>query len=452
MAAPFRLFSFLRVKKLMKERKYNHALLAAGLILAVIITASLMPSLKKRGRGGYTDYLHTSSTAEAAETSTWTQAVQKVKEDRGEPTGKQAKVDIPQQLRHYSDTRRFLAVQAAEWRQHRFETPEDFVDLAALIKKGEMVELKSVNRDYILFGVGGTADKEPFTRYENGRRITLYSEAALEQELGQVAESRAKLENEIAALRQELNSVNKRDRSRRVKLQSQINETEKTLKAVRAEREEIAREYEDAERRAQLINDYKSLESLAKSFSGRTYDVENARSRQEMKVRMLSSLRPEALKVLEEVAQSYRQKFDRPLPITSLVRPDEYQHALSKVNPNAVRVETPPHSTGLAFDIYYRFMTAEEQSFVMDYLARLKDEGRIEVLRENRDHYHVFAFIDGARPDEQFVRESLGRKATKIEDAKEKPLASEKASTKEEKKSVKKASVKKEKTAKGRRR
>jgi hypothetical protein len=434
-------------EQMLKERKYNHALLAAGLLLAVIVTASLLPTLKKRGRGSYTDYLHTSSTAEAAETNSWTQAVQKIKEDRGEPTGKQAKVEIPQQLRHYSDTRRFLAVQAAEWKQHRFETPKDFVDLAALIRKGEMVELKSVSRNYILFGVGGTADKEPFTRYENGRRITLYSEAELEQSHARTTDARTKLENDIANLRQELASVNKRDRSQRAKLQAQIAETEKTLKAAREDAEMIDRDYDDAEKRAQLFDDYNSLESLAKSFSGRTYDVNDARSRQEMKVRMLSSLRPEALKVLEEVALSYRQQFGRPLPITSLVRPDEYQHALSKVNPNAVRVETPPHSTGLAFDIYYRFMTAEEQSYVMAYLARLKDEGRIEVLRENRDHYHVFAFIDGVRPDERFVNESLGKTA-RVEATKDTPRASERASSKEEKKVGRKEVVKKEKTAK----
>ena len=57
---------------------------------------------------------------------------------------------------------------------------------------------------------------------------------------------------------------------------------------------------------------------------------------------VLSSLRPEAIKVLEEIASAYHLKFDRPLPITSLVRPDEYQHKLSKVNPNATRIETPP--------------------------------------------------------------------------------------------------------------
>lgn len=38
----------------------------------------------------------------------------------------------------------------------------------------------------------------------------------------------------------------------------------------------------------------------------------------------------------------------------------------------------------------------------------VKDEGRIEVLRENRDHYHVFAFVDGARPREEFIGAVLG--------------------------------------------
>jgi hypothetical protein len=344
--------------------------------------------------------------------------VQKIKEDRGEAVGKQAKVETPQQLRHYSDTRRFLATQYAEWREHRFETPKDFSDLAAMIESGQMVPLRPVSRNYILFGVGGNANKEPFTRYENGKRIPLYNESGLALAYARMAVSSTGLENDIASLRQELGSVNKRERAR---LQSQISEKEKALEAERERKELLDRYYDDTERRRQLFSEYESLESVAKSFPDRDFNIEDARSRQEMKVRMLSSLRPEAFKVLEEIAVSYSQKFGRPLPITSLVRPDEYQHALSKVNPNATRMETPPHSTGLAFDIYYRFMTADEQSFVMSHLARLKDEGRIEVLRENRDHYHVFAFVDGARPDETLIRASLNKtRATK--DAKEAQL------------------------------
>jgi hypothetical protein len=122
---------------------------------------------------------------------------------------------------------------------------------------------------------------------------------------------------------------------------------------------------------------------------------------------MLGSLRPQALKVLEEIANSYHQQFDRPLPVSSLVRPEEYQHVLRKFNRNAVLIDTPPHSTGLAFDIDYRYMSGAEQSFLMEELARLKKDGRIEVIRERNANYHVFAFIDGVRPSDDLITASL---------------------------------------------
>jgi uncharacterized protein DUF5715 len=376
------------------------------IIVAALIVA---PVWKYHGRRNLRSFANLGPVvAQAAELNPWTVAVEKVKEDRGEPTGKQAQVDIPPELRHYSDTRRFLATQVAEVRQHHIENPQDFVDLAGMISAGQMVALQPVTENYILFGVGGNADKDPFTRYENGKSISLYNEAGLRREYAGIAESRAKFEREIATLRKELTSLNKRERSRRTKLRDQIAAAEKVLKAENVNRELLDSHYGNAEKRGQLFGYYESLESLGKKLPGRTFDIEEAQARRNMKVRLLSSLRPEALKVLEEIAVSYRQKFNRPLPITSLVRPDEYQHQLSKTNPNATRIETPPHSTGLAFDILYRYMTAAEQAHVMAHLAQLKDEGRIEVLRENRDHYHVFAFVDGLRPNESLIRATLG--------------------------------------------
>ncbi|HWT02532.1 MAG TPA: DUF5715 family protein [Pyrinomonadaceae bacterium] len=436
----------------MKERKRHHTLIAVGLLLAVTVAALLaLPGRKQRGRrGGQTvSYLPAPVTAEAAEVSSWTQAVRRVKEDRGEPVGKQADVETPAELRHYSDTRRFLATQVAEWREHGFRTPKDYVDLAAMIKSGEMVALRPVSKNYILFGVGGQADKGPFTHYENGERIALLGAAELTREQVRLAVSRSNLEGGILALRGELDSVSKTDRQRRAKLQAQIAEQEKALKAEREAEELLDKTYGDAAKRAELVSGYEALESVAKSFPDRDYDLADGRSRQELKVRMLSSLRPEAFKVLEEVAGSYREKFSRPLPITSLVRPDEYQHALSRVNPNATLIETPPHSTGLAFDVNYRYMTAEEQASVMAHLARLKDEGRIEVLRENRDHYHVFAFVDGKRPDEELIRASLGKigGGSVAKETKRK----EEVPAKERKKVVKKVESKRTGRAKGRR-
>ena len=70
-------------------------------------------------------------------------------------------------------------------------------------------------------------------------------------------------------------------------------------------------------------------------------------------------------------------------------------------------IDTPPHSTGLAFDIDYRYMSGAEQNFLMAKLARMKDEGRIEVIRERGANYHVFAFIDGQRPSDDLITASL---------------------------------------------
>ena len=147
---------------------------------------------------------------------------------------------------------------------------------------------------------------------------------------------------------------------------------------------------------------------------------------------MLSALRPEALKILEEIAVAYHRQFDRPLPISSLVRPEQYQHALSRVNRNAVRIETPPHSTGLAFDIDYRYMGAAEQNFVMAELARLKNEGRIEVIRERNANYHVFAFLNGTRPNDELIAASLDEAQAPVEQAHHAPGKPVKAKSKQE--------------------
>ena len=98
----------------------------------------------------------------------WQEAVLKVEEDRGELMGRQAQVEVPAQLKHYDDPRRFLGIQVAEWRKGRLQTPHDFAALIILIRKGELVELPALGENYILYGVGYKASDEPFTHY--GRR------------------------------------------------------------------------------------------------------------------------------------------------------------------------------------------------------------------------------------------------------------------------------------------
>ena len=424
----------------MRDQGLRSVIFAVVLTTVAVAALLLLPAGK---RGPVADWRDAFSpvigTTEAAEADRWRAAALKVSEDRGEPAGKQAKIEIPTQLRHYSDTRRFLATQVAESKKHDIETPRDFARLAEMIRAGQLVELETVAENYVLFGVGATADKGPFTYYDKGRgkRVPLMSEAELEAETTRLSESIKALGEEVTALRKELSSVGKAERQRRTELASQISSKEKTLKAEREMREALEFYYAGAAKRRELFSERDVIVALAGDFNGRSYDLNDERARKEMKVRMLSHLRPEALAVLEEVAASYRQKFDRPLPITSLVRPDEYQHQLSKVNSNATRIETPPHSTGLAFDVLYKYMTAEEQAHVMADLARFKDEGRIEALRENRDHFHVFAFVDGRKPGEELIRGAFGAATAKVLKSEEPALAVKKSEAKEAKAAVK---------------
>jgi len=152
---------------------------------------------------------------------------------------------------------------------------------------------------------------------------------------------------------------------------------------------------------------YQSLQKLAQGFNGRSYDLNNSLDRYALKVNMLSSVRPETLKIMEQVAAAYHRQFNRLLPVSSLIRPEQYQHSLRRVNRNAVTIDAPPHSTGLAFDIDYRYMSVAEQNFLMSELARLKQQGRIEVIRERNANFHAFAFIDGVRPSDDLITASL---------------------------------------------
>ena len=76
----------------------------------------------------------------------WAEAVEKVKADRGEPPGA---VLIPPELRHYSDRHWFLATQVAEVDKYKIQTCQDFVDLAGMIERGELVTVPAVTDSYV---------------------------------------------------------------------------------------------------------------------------------------------------------------------------------------------------------------------------------------------------------------------------------------------------------------
>src|SRR6266542_7011238 len=123
------------------------------------------------------EYLANRASPQTTDADLWARAVERIKEDRGETGG--AAIEIPTQLRHYEDRHWFLATQVAEVKKFNVQSCQDFVDLAAMIQRGEMVPVQSVTDTYILYGVAARTDGSAFTRYVANQNIDLNDEAAL---------------------------------------------------------------------------------------------------------------------------------------------------------------------------------------------------------------------------------------------------------------------------------
>lgn len=374
----------------------------------------------------------------------YAEAVLKVEEDRGEDIGRKARAEIPAELKHYSETRRFMAVQEASARDAQLRSPHDFAELAAWVRAGALKEAPKLGRGYVLYGVG-LAATGALTHYddEHGRSVPLFADdAALKSSTDELDAQREHLVAELKDLGDKLKAVDRKDRQARAQLGAEDKARRKELASLEDAQKTLKLYYAAPKQRAALFAEYETLAALARDFGGRAYDLHDVNASKEFQARMLTYVRPAALAVMEELGSAYQEKFGRPLPITSLIRTEEYQRTLREAgNANAGSFRVEPHTTGLAFDVYYHFMTAAEQQFVMDEIARLEREGRVEALRELRDHYHVFAFPQGVRPDDELVDRILKGRAGDAADAKE--GAGEKAPTS-------KAKDSKEKTAAGR--
>lgn len=388
----------------------------------------------------------------------YAEAVSKLEEDRGEPTGRKAKVEIPPELKQYSEVRRFLAIQGAAAAEAGVRPPHDFAELAGMITGGrELVEVPRLGRGYVLYGVGLTATGA-LTHYDMKAKkvVPLYANVEeLEAEERGLAEERGRLSNALRELEVRLKELGRKERDARAQLLADSAARRKELTAV-SEKEKLLAAYygkpgakSRGETGERLFAEYAEIERLARDFGGRAYDLRDPAASREFQARALSHVRPPALALIEELGTAYESKFGRLLPITSLVRTEEYQRLLRESgNPNAADVAPPPHTTGFAFDVYYRYMTAAEQEFVMGEIARLERAGRVEALRELRDHYHVFVFNEGHPPAAESVDKMLGKRAKQEQAAKpEKPEKPEKVA-KREPKPVKKE-TKPAKAAKG---
>jgi hypothetical protein len=386
---------------------YSHGLALAALLIALgvaIFSQSSGPARSVEPEVAPPPVLR------PAEVKTWKDAALKVEAARGEAVGRAARVSVPSELMHYAERRRFLAIQVAETQEQDVTLPHDEAALMEQIASGALVRMDVLGEDHILYGVGAHASSEPFAHWdEKGRtRVTLYSDWGeykdAEQELAAQVDAK---EADSAAARAALRKTSAKARTRRRQLANEERAAERAADAIEARRRALETWYDDYDKRRLLVEEYRRVRAFAESFGGRSYDVDDPGQRRLMRARLLGHIRPEAKAFILELAHGYHQRFGRPLPVTSLVRDEAYQRHLGRSNPNATTIDSPPHATGLAFDVHYGHMTAAEQQWLMDELARQEDEGRVEALRENRIHFHVFVFPDGRRPSESLIAESL---------------------------------------------
>jgi len=345
---------------------------------------------------------------DAPRVKTWKDMARKVEEPRGEPVGRGAKVTIPAELRHYDDRKRFLAIQVAATREQEFETPHDYAELARMIARDQLIEIKPLGEEYLLYGVAGLANDDPFTHYDpqSGMEIPLYDgwgdfRDAHDEMTSKLEELRA----QVVEQRQQLRKIRrtKANRRRRAGLQSRIKGASAAVRILEQRRKVLSSFYENYGRRRLVVEEYRLLSETARNFQGRSYDLQQPAQRLLLKARLLSFMRPEARDVMLEIAQGYQQQFDRPLPVSSLVRTLGYQRRLTRTNRSATHIDVPPHTSGMAFDVYTGRMAADEQQALMDMVSALERASRVEALREPNDHIHIFVLPDGRRPPESLI-------------------------------------------------
>lgn len=150
--------------------------------------------------------------------------------------------------------------------------------------------------------------------------------------------------------------------------------------------------------------EYQTLSTLADNFAGKKYDLNNPDDRKQMRIRLLRMFQKNAKPILYELSKAYFQKFGRPLRVTSLTRSMDYQVLLNQGNANSFNVRSsealPPHTSGCAFDLARKHMPVDEQNFVMQELAKMERDGKLDALIEYGVNacFHIFIYDDGNPP------------------------------------------------------
>src|SRR6267142_4142146 len=268
---------------------------ARYLLLLIVVTVAFAAGVwtrftLKRPSSGESS---TVPTPRASDPALWARSIDKVREDRGE-TGNVA-IEIPAELRHYDKRRWFLATQVAEVKKFKLQPAQDFVDLAAMIQRGEMVSLPAVTDTYILFGVGARVDGDAFTRYVANQNLPLNDEGGLRDAYARLESAHAKLQKEISDLQAQAQShfaaVKNRTDTKQDELESEITARQQELKSNDEDKAMLNEYYGQYYGQSsgspgsepKLLRDYDSLQALAKDFGGRSFNLDDSSDRQALK-------------------------------------------------------------------------------------------------------------------------------------------------------------------------
>lgn len=104
---------------------------------------------------------------------------------------------------------------------------------------------------------------------------------------------------------------------------------------------------------------------------------------------------------LVKLGKDFRKVFNKPIIVTSAIRPKSYQKKLALRNRNAAPVDGPlasTHPTGATIDIGYKKLRRQERLWLEAYLAKKEAEGFVQATKERHQAcFHVMVYASGRR-------------------------------------------------------
>src|ERR1041385_1576794 len=225
----------------MKKEAHQYLLLVLISLAFGVGAWALLRFTSLRRHDSNSVFFSDAASLRSADPDLWARSMDKLKEPR--PESENVAIEIPSELRHYEDRHWFLATQVAEVKKFNVQPVQDFVDLAAMIQRDEMVPVQAVTDTYILYGVAARTDGSAFTRYVANQNVEPNDEAALRNAYAQLESAHAKLQKEISALQTELAASNKRAGAKQDELQKELEARQRELRSNEADKAQLDRYY-----------------------------------------------------------------------------------------------------------------------------------------------------------------------------------------------------------------